>query len=96
MSQPRKYVEAGQWLRGLRTKSGKSVGEVAEGVGLNYGNFISNIESGLKKLPENRVKAYAETLNVEPNTFATEYVQQYSPDLAALLFKDHENDETNN
>lgn len=80
--------KAGQWLKGAREAVGLTQAELAERVGLRYYTFVSQVESGLGRVPIDQQAAWAETLGINPRDFATRLLGYYEPELYRLLFSD--------
>ena len=55
--------QAGQWLKMLRENAGMTQAELAERVGLRYYTFISQVESGLGRVPIEMQAAWAAALD---------------------------------
>lgn len=77
---------AGRWLKQLRETAGLTQAELADRVGLRYYTFVSQVESGLGRVPIEIQGAWAEALGVEPADFARELLRHYEPELHRLLF----------
>ena len=60
--------------------------ELAERVGLRYYTFVSQVESGLGRLPIETQGAWAQALGLEPGAFAKTLLRYYEPELYRLLF----------
>jgi transcriptional regulator with XRE-family HTH domain len=80
--------QAGRWLKGAREAAGLTQAELAERVGLRYYTFVSQVESGLGRLPIETQGAWATALGLEPKTFAQTLLRYYEPELYRLLFED--------
>jgi transcriptional regulator with XRE-family HTH domain len=78
--------EAGRWLKAAREEAGLTQAELAERVGLRYYTFVSQVESGLGRLPIETQGAWAAALGLEPREFATTLLGYYEPELYRLLF----------
>lgn len=79
-------LEAGQWLKGLRENRGISQREMAKILNLEYYTFISQLENGRGRVPQNRYREWAEVLGVEPKYFAQNILAFYEPEIHHLLF----------
>ena len=86
---PRK--EAGRWLRARRDALGISQRTLAERVNMEYYTFISQIESGRGRVPPDRMKLWAQALEVDPREFAIKLMKYYDPFSYELIFgnEDH-------
>lgn len=78
--------EAGRWLKSLREAAGLTQAELAEQVGLRYYTFISQVESGLGRVPIEAQGAWARAVRVSPPEFARTLLRYYEPELHRLLF----------
>jgi transcriptional regulator with XRE-family HTH domain len=79
--------QAGRWLKQAREAAGLTQAELAERVGLRYYTFVSQVESGLGRLPIETQGAWAEVLGLEPGEFARTLLRYYEPELYRLLFE---------
>lgn len=82
--------EAGRWLKVARETAGLTQAELAERVGLRYYTFVSQVESGLGRVPIESQGAWAEALGHDPADFARTLLRFYEPELSRLLFGDEE------
>jgi transcriptional regulator with XRE-family HTH domain len=80
--------EAGRWLKSAREAAGLTQAELAERVGLRYYTFVSQVESGLGRVPIESQGAWAEALGLAPAEFARTLLGFYEPELSRLLFGD--------
>ncbi|MFC3712283.1 helix-turn-helix domain-containing protein [Sphingoaurantiacus capsulatus] len=78
--------EAGQWLKAARETTGITQAELAERVGLRYYTFVSQVESGLGRVPIDLQAAWAAALGQEAQAFAKHLLGYYEPELFRLLF----------
>src|SRR3546814_4751398 len=78
--------QAGRWLKTAREAAGLTQAEVAEKVGLRYYTFVSQVESGLGRLPIETQGAWAAALGLDPGEFARTLLRFYEPELFRLLF----------
>ena len=78
--------QAGRWLKEAREASGLTQAELAERVGLRYYTFVSQVESGLGRLPIETQGAWAAALGLDPREFAQTLLRYYEPELYRLLF----------
>ncbi|MDB5425124.1 MAG: transcriptional regulator, Cro/CI family [Phenylobacterium sp.] len=81
--------QAGRWLKTARETAGLTQAELAEQVGLRYYTFVSQVESGLGRLPIETQGAWATALGLDPGAFARTLLRFYEPELFRLLFGDH-------
>ena len=66
--------------------SGLTQAELAEHVGLRYYTFVSQVESGLGRLPIETQASWATALGLDPSDFAKTLLRYYEPELYRLLF----------
>jgi transcriptional regulator with XRE-family HTH domain len=78
--------QAGRWLKTAREAAGLTQAELAERVGLRYYTFVSQVESGLGRLPIETQGAWAQALGLDPGEFARTLLAWYEPELCRLLF----------
>jgi transcriptional regulator with XRE-family HTH domain len=81
-------AEAGRWLKAARETAGLTQAELAQKVGLRYYTFVSQVESGIGRLPIEMQEAWAAALGLEPGEFARRLLAWYEPALYRLLFGD--------
>lgn len=79
--------EAGRWLKAAREQRGLTQAELAEHVGLRYYTFVSQVESGVGRVPIEMQAAWAQALNLNPSSFARTLLEFYEPELHRLLFE---------
>jgi transcriptional regulator with XRE-family HTH domain len=80
--------EAGRWLKTARETAGMTQAELAERVGLRYYTFVSQVESGLGRVPIETQGAWALAVGLDPAEFARTLLRYYEPELHRLLFGD--------
>ncbi|MFN3512961.1 MAG: helix-turn-helix domain-containing protein [Phenylobacterium sp.] len=80
--------EAGRWLKAAREAAGLTQAELAEQVGLRYYTFVSQVESGLGRVPIEAQGAWAAAVGHDPAQFARTLLRYYEPELHRLLFGD--------
>ena len=78
--------EAGRWLKAARERAGLTQAELAERVGLRYYTFVSQVESGLGRVPIETQGAWADAVGLNPAEFARTLLRYYEPELHRLLF----------
>lgn len=79
---------AGIWLRTRREDLGLSQRVLADRVNMEYYTFISQIEAGKGRVPADRLKNWAEALEVDPREFALTLMQYYDPHTYNLIHGD--------
>jgi len=82
---------AGAWLRSLRERKGLSQRDLASQVGAEYYTFISQLETGRGRVPQDRYDAWARALDVNPRHFVKELLSYYDPITYRMLFECEEN-----
>lgn len=78
--------EAGSWLRARRSKLGLSQRELAVRVNMEYYTFISQIEAGRGRIPADRMRDWAEALEMDPKEFAIKLMKYYDPYTFEMVF----------
>ena len=78
--------EAGRWLKAARERAGLTQADLAEKVGLRYYTFVSQVESGLGRVPIETQGAWAVAVGLNPAEFARTLLRYYEPELHRLLF----------
>ncbi|MDR6625584.1 helix-turn-helix transcriptional regulator [Caulobacter segnis] len=78
--------EAGRWLKAARETAGLTQAQLSERVGLRYYTFVSQVESGVGRLPIETQEAWAQALGLDPSDFARTLLAYYEPELFRLLF----------
>lgn len=78
--------EAGRWLKAARERAGLTQAELADQVGLRYYTFVSQVESGLGRVPIETQGAWAVAVGLNPAEFARTLLRYYEPELHRLLF----------
>lgn len=78
--------KAGIWLRTRRSELGLSQRELACRVNMEYYTFISQIEAGRGRVPADRLRDWAEALEMEPKEFAINLMKYYDPLTYDMIF----------
>ena len=78
-------TEFGAWLKERRRSLGLTLQEVCDETGIPRHPFLSQIESGQKPLPVERVKALAKTLRMPLSELTSQMVGVYRDELDARL-----------
>lgn len=78
--------EAGRWLKAAREAVGLTQAQLSEAVGLRYYTFVSQVESGVGRLPIETQAAWAKALRLDEAEFAKTLLAYYEPELHRLLF----------
>lgn len=79
--------EAGRWLKAAREQAGLTQAQLSEQVGLRYYTFVSQVESGVGRLPIETQAAWAKALRLDEAEFARTLLAYYEPELHRLLFE---------
>ena len=78
--------QAGAWLRSRRCELGLSQRELAVRVNMEYYTFISQIEAGRGRVPADRIRIWAEALEIDGREFAKNLMRFYDPYTYELIF----------
>lgn len=78
--------KAGRWLREKRCERGLSQRELARRVNMEYYTFISQIEAGRGRVPADRLRDWAEALEMDPKEFAINLMQFYDPQMYDMIY----------
>jgi transcriptional regulator with XRE-family HTH domain len=78
--------KAGLWLREQRTAIGLSQRELADRVNMEYYTFISQIEAGRGRVPADRLRDWAEALEINPREFARNLMRYYDPHTYDMIY----------
>ena len=78
--------EAGGWLKARRCELGISQRELACRVNMEYYTFISQIEAGRGRVPSERMRIWAEALEMDTREFAITLMKYYDPHSYELIF----------
>lgn len=76
----------GQWLKKQREAAGLSQRELAKEVGLPNYTFVSQVESGTARIPQEHYEIWARALKAPVAAFAREMLKYYDPIIFDLLF----------
>ena len=78
--------KAGRWLRERRCEMGLSQRELARRVNMEYYTFISQIEAGRGRVPADRLRDWAEALEMDPREFAVNLMKFYDPHMYDMIY----------
>jgi transcriptional regulator with XRE-family HTH domain len=81
-------IALGTWLKSLREGRGLSQRDLAELLSLDYYTFISQLETGRGKIPEQRYVQWAEALGQDPKHFVQVLLKHYHPVTYKVLYDD--------
>jgi len=87
--------QGGLVVKALRSIAGLTQRDLADRAGLDYYTFISQIESGVGKIPPQKLRAFAAALGCNPKKFARELLKFYDPDTFEVLFDAKRDEPTN-
>ena len=79
--------QAGSWLKARRIELGLSQRTLAERVNMEYYTFISQIEAGKGRVPAERLRHWAQALEMDPAEFAITLMKYYDPHNYELIFE---------
>jgi transcriptional regulator with XRE-family HTH domain len=79
--------QAGAWLRQLRETAGLTQVELARRLGFKYYAFISQVETGISRVPTDKLEAWAQALDADPSEFTKRLISFYEPELHRLLYE---------
>jgi transcriptional regulator with XRE-family HTH domain len=85
---PELRKRAGAWLQAQRKAAGLSQIELAGKLGLKYYTFVSQVENGFGRVPNDTMEAWARALGIPPAAFARQLLAFYEPVLHKLLFEE--------
>lgn len=78
--------KAGAYLKRLREDKKLTQTELAKRVDLEYYTFISQIETGLARVPPEKIGAFAQALGLSPKALTKELMRYYDPITYESLF----------
>lgn len=78
--------EAGETIQNLRQAQGLSQTELAAVLEVNQKTFISQLETGRRRVPPDKYEVTAKALNVEPREFVRMLMRYYDPVTYDILF----------
>ena len=77
--------QGGRWLKRLRENAGLSQRQLAEHLDVEYHTLISQLESGIGRVPTHRYKDWSRELQVPLKTFVRNLLRYYDPDAYEIL-----------
>lgn len=83
-------VALGLWLKALREEQGLSQRALADILSLDYYTFISQLETGRGKIPEQRYAEWAGALGQDPKRFVKVLMSYYQPTTYKILFEEND------
>ena len=76
----------GTWLKHRREDAGLTQAELAELLGLRYYSFISQVENGIGRIPQDLYAPWARALRIDNVEFSENVLKHIEPGLHGLLF----------
>jgi transcriptional regulator with XRE-family HTH domain len=77
---------AGAYLKGLRQDQKLTQSDMAKLLGIEYYTFVSQVETGLVRVPPEQLERWAMALKVSPQELAKTLMQYYDPFTYEALF----------
>lgn len=77
--------DLGAWLKARRETVGLTQADLAERLGLKYYSFISQVENGIGRIPQDVYAGWAAALSVPPDRFARTVIRHLEPGLHQML-----------
>lgn len=71
--------KAGAWLRSMREFAGLTQREIAEKTGMKNYTFVSQIEAGAARVPQDMYADWADAIGVSRAEFAMQMLRYYDP-----------------
>lgn len=78
--------KAGRYVRDLREQAGLTQNQLAQALGLDYYTFISQVETGMTRVPPDKMRMWANALKVDAAEFAKNLLACYDPHTFDVLF----------
>lgn len=75
----------GAWLKARREEAGFTQADLAERLGLKYYSFISQVENGIGRIPQDVYAPWADALGIERRAFALTVIEHLEPGLRRML-----------
>lgn len=75
----------GRWLKERREAQGLTQADLGMKLGLKYYSFISQVENGIGRIPQELYEPWAAALEIEPETFAWMALSRLEPGLHHML-----------
>ncbi len=77
--------DLGRWLKQGREQAGLTQAELAEKLGLRYYSFVSQVENGIGRIPQDLYEPWADALGLDNATFALTVLEHLEPGLHGML-----------
>jgi transcriptional regulator with XRE-family HTH domain len=81
-----KRRRGGLWLKQLREGAGLTQMELATRLGLKYYTFVSQVETGFSRVPNEKMEGWARAVGADPSRFARQLISFYEPELHRVLY----------
>lgn len=78
---------AGQYIKGLRTAQGYTQADLARDLGLEFHTFVSQVETGSRRIPPEDIEKWAQCLKVDVQNFARHLFKFLDPVMYRLVFR---------
>ncbi|MEM7497221.1 MAG: helix-turn-helix transcriptional regulator [Pseudomonadota bacterium] len=78
----------GRWLKERREDRGLTQADLAERLGLRYYSFVSQVENGLGRIPQDLYAPWADALDIDGRVFAWTVLAHLEPGLYDMLGQD--------
>jgi transcriptional regulator with XRE-family HTH domain len=78
--------KAGRYIRSLREAAGLTQNDLSKALGLDYYTFISQVETGMTRVPPDKYRLWATALKVEVEEFTRTLLSFYDPFTYDALF----------
>ena len=84
----KKRIEAGEYIKSLRLVHDPKITqrEVADKLKLTYYTFVSQVETGVARVPPENLVGWAMALGVDPKEFAKKLLSYYDPHTYKAIF----------
>ncbi len=75
----------GRWLKQQRESAGLTQADLAERLGLRYYSFVSQVENGIGRIPQDLYAPWARALAIDGREFAMTVLAHMEPGLHELI-----------
>lgn len=79
---------AGRWIKEIREARGISQRELAKTLNIEYYTFISQLENGRGRIPQNLYRDFSAALKIDEKHFVKTILMFYDPVSYEILFED--------
>lgn len=77
--------QLGLWLRQKREEAELTQADLAEHLGLRFHAVVSQVETGIRRIPSDLYEEWAAAIGVDPLVFAMTVLQYSEPNLYGLI-----------